>query len=394
MDEFSPFVAISNDGRNIIYLQPNLSHLGEEHKNVTCYLDGKLVQSYSTEEFIDCDKNSEKCELFYENQYKVYKLRGGTVNEYKNDISEKEKFLVRNFVFNKNDTIYVIDVRKKVLLYDLNKQEFIKRKIEFDSIYPEIKNFEAVKKNIYYYNYPYKYINDIEDSVNGKKLSASISEISNLKFISLSDSSSFKFKEYRIELRGYLSRDGKFDIESIYTDKIFEKNKIIDFILKSTFKTDFIPREVDKIYLTSFYGGFRNFDDKIALQETIKANELKKLEYQQRLTQAKIDDVYIPKDLYECLIELDKTLNFESKSKLKEAKNIWQFNSHMGGLGMWIRNNWGINGGSRLSKYFYDRKLNLNYVDNDKISGIIIEEYTKWLREIKVHGKNGKRNIL
>ena len=53
------------------------------------------------------------------------------------------------------------------------------------------------------------------------------------------------------------------------------------------------------------------------------------------------------------------------------------FNSHGGGLGMWIRNNWVINGGSRLLIYFNERGI----TDRDYISGIIIDEYVKWLKE-------------
>lgn len=56
----------------------------------------------------------------------------------------------------------------------------------------------------------------------------------------------------------------------------------------------------------------------------------------------------------------------------------------MGGLGMWIRNNWGINGGSRLLKYFTDRNVGEKMFGNDEISGIIIDQYILWL--------NGKKN--
>ena len=374
------FVAISNDGRKIIYIKNEVYYKGEEHQNVTYYVDGILIKAYTTEEFIDCNKDDEKCEMFYDNQYRTYKKRGGTVNEFKDDITEKDKFLNTNYVFNKNDTIYVIDNRKKVLQFDLNKNEFIKRKIDFDLIYPKIKNIERVQRKISYYNYPYKYIIDIKNSANNQKLSESISEISNLKFIPIYDSTFNKYKLYRIELTGYLDRNGKLEIDSIYTDKIFNKNKIIDFIKSSTFKTDFIPKEVDKIYLTSFFGGYRNYDEKIAEQETIKEKENRLEQRKKRQTLDKINDIYIPKNLYECMLELDKILNFENKKLLKEAKNTWEFNSHMGGLGMWIRNNWGINGGSRLSKYFNERLIVNSGFGNDEISEIIIEQYINWLK--------------
>jgi hypothetical protein len=374
------FVAISNDGRKIIYLTNYLYESGVENKNIAYYVDGKLDKTFTTEEFINCDKNQEKCELFYDNQYQVYEGRSATVKQYKKTVSEQEIYLSKSFVFNKNDTIYVVDGRKKVTLFDIDKGKIIDSKIDFDSIYTKIKNLEPFKSRISYYKYPYKYVVDIQDLENNEKLSERIGKISGLKFISINDSTFHKYKLFRIELSGYLDRKGNFEIEKLETDPIFDRKQIENYILSTKFKTDFIPREVDKIYVSRFFGGYRNYDDKIAEQETIKEKERRKEEYKRRLTLEKIDDIYIPKNLYESLTELDRILNFENKKQLIESKDSWQFNSHMGGLGMWIRNNWGINGGSRLLKYFNDRNIGKEMFGNDEISGVIIEQYILWLK--------------
>ena len=374
------FVAISNDGRKIIYLTNYLYESGVENKNIAYYVDGKLDKTFTTEEFINCDKNQEKCELFYDNQYQVYEGSSATVKQYKKTVSEQDIFLSKSFVFNKNDTIYVVDGRKKVTLFDIDKGKVIDSKIDFDSIYPKIKNLEPFKSRISYYKYPYKYVVDIQDLENNEKLSERIGKISGLKFISINDSTFHKYKLFRIELSGYLDRKGNFEIEKLETDPIFDRKQIENYILSTKFKTDFIPREVDKIYVSRFFGGYRNYDDKIAEQETIKEKERRKEEYKRRLTLEKIDDIYIPKNLYESLTELDRILNFENKKQLIESKDSWQFNSHMGGLGMWIRNNWGINGGSRLLKYFNDRNIGKEMFGNDEISGVIIEQYILWLK--------------
>ena len=129
------FVAISNDGRKIIYLTNYLYESGVENKNITYYVDGKLDKTFTTEEFINCDKNQEKCELFYDNQYQVYEGSSATVKQYKKTVSEQEIYLSKSFVFNKNDTIYVVDGRKKVTLFDIDKGKIIDSKIDFDSIY-------------------------------------------------------------------------------------------------------------------------------------------------------------------------------------------------------------------------------------------------------------------
>lgn len=374
------FVAISNDGRKIIYLTNYLYENRVENKNITYYVDGKLDKTFTTEEFINCDKEKEKCELFYDNRYQVYEGQSATVKQYKKTVSEKEIYLSKSFVFNKNDTIYVVDGRKKVTLFDLDKGKVIDSKIDFDSIYPKIKNIEPFKSRISYYKYPYKYVVDIQDLENNEKLSERISKISGLKFISINDSTFHRYKLFRIELSGYLNRKGNFEIEKLETDPIFDRRQIENYILSTKFKTDFVPREVDKIYVSRFFGGYRNYDNKIAEQETIEEKERRKEERKRRLTLEKIDDIYIPKNLYESLTELDKILNFENKKQLIESKDSWQFNSHMGGLGMWIRNNWGINGGSRLLKYFNDRNIGKEMFGNDEISGVIIEQYILWLK--------------
>lgn len=386
------FTAISNDGRKIIYITNYIYENGLENKNITYYIDGKLEKTYTTEEFINCDKNKEKCELFYDNQYQLIEGRSSTIKQYKNTASNKDIFLNKNFVFNKNDTIYLIDSRKKITLYDLNKGQIVGSKIDFDSIYSKIKNIESIKTKVSYYKYPYKYLTDIQNSISNEKLSASISKIANLKFISINDSTLYKYKLFNIVLSGYMNRKGKFEIENLETDSIFNRKLIENYITTTTFKTEFIPREVDKIYLKHFFGGYRSYDDKIAEQETLKEKERRKEEFKKRLTLEKIDTIYIPKNLYECFTELDKTLNFESKTQLKEAKDTWQFNSHMGGLGMWIRNNWGINGGSRLLRYFHNREIGIKRdFGNDEISGIIIEQYIIWLKGDKKSWKKWEK---
>lgn len=385
------FVAISNDGRKVIYLSNYIYEKGIENQNITYYLDGKLNKAFTTEEFINCDKNKEKCELFYDNQYQIFEGLSSTVKQYKKSATDKDIFLNKSFVFNKNDTIYVIDGRKKITLFDIDKGNIINTNIDFDSVYPSIKNIEPFKSRISYFRYPYKYVVDIQDSIDNEKLSEKISKLSNLKFVSINDSTFHKYKLYKIELNGYLDRKGNFEIEKLETDPIFDKKQIENYILKTKFKTNFIPREVDKIYVSRFFGGYRNYDDKIADQETIKEKERRKEEFKRRLALEEIDDIYIPKNLFESLKELDKILNYENKKQLIESKDTWQFNSHMGGLGMWIRNNWGINGGSRLLKYFNDRNIGTKMFGNDEISAIIIEQYILWLKGDKTAWKKWEK---
>ncbi len=80
---------------------------------------------------------------------------------------------------------------------------------------------------------------------------------------------------------------------------------------------------------------------------------------------------YIPKDLQECFIELDKILPDSIKQSIPtQTEDQFSSRMHMG-LGMWMRNNWGLWKGSRLSKYFNERGIN----HPDDMSGIILDSY-------------------
>ncbi len=71
--------------------------------------------------------------------------------------------------------------------------------------------------------------------------------------------------------------------------------------------------------------------------------------YQQRIQLEYIDGVYIPKDLSDALIQLNKLAEPESKEKFKNASEDEAVNKLHFSLGRWIALNWGFYEGSRLS---------------------------------------------
>lgn len=139
------FVALSNDGRKVIYLTNYIYDKGIENQNITYYLDGKLNKTFTTEKFINCDKNKEKCELFYDNQYQIFEGRSSTVKQYKKSATDKDIFLNKSFVFNKNDTIYVIDGRKKITLLILIKETLLIRILISTQFIHQLKTLSHLK---------------------------------------------------------------------------------------------------------------------------------------------------------------------------------------------------------------------------------------------------------
>lgn len=98
-----------------------------------------------------------------------------------------------------------------------------------------------------------------------------------------------------------------------------------------------------------------------------------------------INGIYIPKDLEDCFVQINSFWNDSTKIQVKN----WEEREFVGkvhlGFGMWMRNNWQLWGGSRLSKYFND----LGIYHPDDMSGIILNSYHRHLndKEIKLEEK-------
>jgi hypothetical protein len=99
-------------------------------------------------------------------------------------------------------------------------------------------------------------------------------------------------------------------------------------------------------------------------------------------TSVDADTIYIPKDLEDCYVQIDKKLADSTKSLiLTMTEDDFSARMHFG-LGMWMRNNWGFWRGSRLSKYFNEKGI----YHPDDMSGIILNSYYRNLmgKEIKL----------
>jgi hypothetical protein len=86
------------------------------------------------------------------------------------------------------------------------------------------------------------------------------------------------------------------------------------------------------------------------------------------------DHNYIPTDLNDCIRVLDEQVRSEDVEKIRTG-TITASDMHLG-LGLRIRNEWGLWGGSRLVVYF--RALGILHPDD--MSGIILQSYVRHVR--------------
>jgi hypothetical protein len=93
-------------------------------------------------------------------------------------------------------------------------------------------------------------------------------------------------------------------------------------------------------------------------------------------------DTLIPKNLEDCFIQINSFWDDSTKLKVKNwTEKEFLENTHRG-FGTWMRNNWQLWGGSRLSKYFNE----LGIYHPDDMSSIILTSYHRYLnnQEIKL----------
>lgn len=92
-----------------------------------------------------------------------------------------------------------------------------------------------------------------------------------------------------------------------------------------------------------------------------------------------VSKLYVPSSLEDSFVELDKMLHPKFIEDFKKAGKGGPIEEHFG-LGLWMRNNWGLWGGSRLAKYF--RSIEINHPDD--MSGIILTSYQRKLNGLPI----------
>ncbi len=85
-------------------------------------------------------------------------------------------------------------------------------------------------------------------------------------------------------------------------------------------------------------------------------------EYQRRIQLEYLDGQYIPKDLTDAFVELNKLIDTESKATFKTMPEEEAAHKLFFSFGRWITHNWGFYGGSRLSHYL--RELGVTFPDD------------------------------
>ena len=130
-----------------------------------------------------------------------------------------------------------------------------------------------------------------------------------------------------------------------------------------------------KTYQNKLKGNKANHDEilKTFLIRQQKNNKENEIRY---LTDS-LGGFYIPKDLDDAINSLNKIYSDSVKLKItKLTEEDYVSGNYRFGIGLWMRNNWQLWGGSRLSKFFQDNRIS----HPESMSVIILESYYRYLK--------------
>lgn len=365
LDLANCFLFISDDGDTIMsVIGYGADEKTEALRSVVVYQKGVLVKSYTLAEVTGCDLTAERCELVYWDEDIVNGKKSATAHD---------RFLEEFAVFQRDGIVYVTDSKKTCHLFDLASGNKL-RDVPFSEVFDGFKR-KAAKNKTVAQEFASPDLSELPRLRDGRDSVKALAALLGMKPYNISSQDDRQYRRYGIELNVYLLQNGRLEIESIDADDNLPKDKIEQFIKSNRFSTSALPKVFDKWFIGPATVFLRNADDTIARKEREEEKALDAEALAKRMVAESIDGVYIPKDLRDCFVELDKLLKDVDKSEMRALQKRGDMIRFHLGLGMWMRNNWGLWGGSRLQKYFTDKGIR----HPDDMSSIVLFYYYDWL---------------
>jgi len=378
---FDQQVFLNNDGSTITNIaNGDLNFYNYQQKCITIYKNGKLFKEYALHDIIDCDsKDNRECKLFYfkdaiENV--SYDSNHKKTIIFKKNATDFEKQLTRNPLYQSNDTLLVFCKMGQIIKLNLSTGDFIKEKLNtFDT--KSISWFDTLHIQ------SYKVINSITLNEFPKMINGKVTEKELVDYMGMricNERNSDKYKNYELSILAVVDIQGcakVVDIKNYRYNGVPAEDKIYAFFKGNKFETKHIPKGVDG---WKFYCSIKVMNQNLekAKEELEKETKEKRDKYIKRTLADSLNGHYIPKHIEECFVELNKLLKPETVDGIKKLKSRDETSNYHMGLGLWLRNNWGLWGGSRLQVYLTNKDLN----HPDDMSGLILEYYYDWLNGI------------
>jgi len=149
----------------------------------------------------------------------------------------------------------------------------------------------------------------------------------------------------------------------------------------------------DEVILIAFknYLIYKDFNEEKILKPFQELEIKWNKEDEVRYTTDTLRKNYIPKDLNDSFKTLDNLYDDSTKVKIsKLSETEYVSGNYRSGMGLWMRNNWQLWAGSRLSGFFQDNRIS----NPEAISVVLLESYHRYLNHKDVEFEKQKEKYL
>ena len=348
---------ISNDGRTILHLL-NYDYSPQEEPRHThsfsLYVDGAVKVQQNLKELIGCNNDSVNCRLYF--TLKDFFIPNATSRD--TLISDRPVFAI-------NDTVFVYTASRTLLRIHLStgKIETLPFSYHSESQLRQIPPRQRIETS---FKCPSNYVSDGEELIASK-----------LRMTPQGDVTHGAYKYYHLSMLLRIDRDGHATIVKLDNRDSLPEAKIRKVIKNTRFDVSDFPEGIDFWY-QELFGAMHKRNKLIAKHEGKIEWQNRRAWYERRIVADTIDGVYIPRNIEDCFSQLDSILAFKNRRGIIAQPNRESMSKYHFGLGMWLRNNWGLWSGSRLERYFYARGV----YHPDNMSGVILEYYYDYLHGV------------
>ncbi|UKN02689.1 hypothetical protein K6119_04070 [Paracrocinitomix mangrovi] len=170
--------------------------------------------------------------------------------------------------------------------------------------------------------------------------------------------------------------DGEYKTIFKWTESDNKRSKIKNYLIENGIESNQHQQTVIMIAFKHYLNNQEINESKI-FEPYKKIEDKWRAEDKVRYSTDSLRGVYIPKDIEDCFQQIDSFWSDTVKAEVRAMTSDEFVGKTHFGIGLWMRNNWQLWGGSRLSKYMND--LGINHPDH--MSGTILSLYYKYLKE-------------
>jgi len=363
------FLFLSNDGSRLLHLV-NLEYKSDRETfshALTLYHKGSKAKQVSLQELTSCEGCDKVSSLFFRIEDTVVYEEGRLKAKYNYSAPQCEQALHKRPACIIGDTVLLCTANRRLLKICLSTGDILSQPFDTNSCAlmsqtpsPRIDSIE--------FSCPRGYVT-VQGFDSGEEALAK-----KMGMVPQGDTWNTKYKYYYVKMLLRIDRKGKATIVWMNNRDSLPEEQLRKAVADITFYTDNFPDSVD-VWYQQLFGKMRKRNRFVARREGKIEQAKEQAAYQRRLVADSIDGVYIPRNLEESFHVLDTLLTAKDIQLIRSLPERDAMSAFHFGLGMWLRNNWGLWGGSRLQQYFLQRGVE----HPDNMSGILLEYYYDYL---------------